>query len=176
MEAYGEARTAIKDKWDALADWGTDYYTCLEHGCPTSGFDDGSGLSVYMRVNKFRQDLRDLQPKLMVDAFGDHLGAIMNATDTFYCNMRCGFVAQFYEATYQDFCVTTMGGFGQVALALFLLALFNIPIMLTSCMLSRRLRKPTKLEHTVVPVGGGMPVVVPQHGNPTGQGNLQVIF
>ena len=68
------------------------------------------------------------------------IGDTIEHVNTFYCNMKCGFIRDFYEALMQTWCTDLLAGFMNIALALLLLAIFNFPICVCSAVLVNRFR------------------------------------
>mmetsp|Transcript_9596 Transcript_9596/g.12550 ORF Transcript_9596/g.12550 Transcript_9596/m.12550 type:complete len:793 (+) Transcript_9596:464-2842(+) len=126
-------------KWQMRSDFGYDSATCEAIGCPTDEWP--YDLSIYAYLEVFQSNLTSIQNEL--SAIVDDLTSdLISHVDDFLCNTNCGFLGDFYHAMYGSLCTTTLGGFGQISLSLYLLAVFNIPIIICTVLMIRRLRSP----------------------------------
>jgi len=119
------------------ANLGYNTQLCAEIGCPAANWPYSR--SMKQQINTLVADLATVQTDIK-NITGVLAKGVIADVNIFYCNSRCGFVKSYYDAFYDSLCTTTLEGFGQISLAMYLLALFQIPIMITTCSLTRRLR------------------------------------
>ncbi|GMI43955.1 hypothetical protein TeGR_g13565 [Tetraparma gracilis] len=107
--------------------------------------DKGNDMTVIMYIDTYSENLEGTLTSLK-DTTENAVGDIMEQVRIFLCNMNCGFVGDVWEEVHTDLCSTMLGGFLQMGLSLWLLALFMFFNAALGAILAVRMRGVSKDE------------------------------
>lgn len=102
-------------------------------------------MTVIMYIDTYSENLEGTLTSLK-DTTENAVGDIMEQVRIFLCNMNCGFVGDVWEEVHTDLCTTMLGGFLQMGLSLWLLALFMFFNAALGAILAVRMRGVSKDE------------------------------
>merc|ERR1711924_271276 len=90
-------------------------------------------------VDLYEDNLLNMKADL-VEVSEGAVDEIVEHVECFKENMFCGLIETCYVEMHGTMCNDLLGGFLQVGLSVFLLAIFNVPIVVCAALLVKRLR------------------------------------
>mmetsp|Transcript_1888 Transcript_1888/g.2581 ORF Transcript_1888/g.2581 Transcript_1888/m.2581 type:complete len:872 (-) Transcript_1888:344-2959(-) len=147
MDLYMVVYNNTLEKYSMRAALGYEDTLCLEYDCSILRWP--YDISVFDSFLDFRTNITGLQSEL-TSAYNSLQNGIVPFAEEFQCLMDCTFVKQYYNWLEAELCVSLLGGMGQLGLCLYCMMFCNIPMLILTCMLVRRLRQP-RFEKQVLP-------------------------
>jgi len=147
MTSFYNAYNNVLQKLQMERDLGYNPQVCAAYGCPSESWP--LKRSVFEILEVSTTNITSLQTDLAL-IYGMIRTSLLDPTTTFECSMDCKFMKSYFGWLQSDLCLTLAGNISQLGLCLACLLLCNIPLMILSCMLSRRLREP-RFVKAVVP-------------------------